>query len=475
MITKLNFKALNKKENTVDLSLASYMETQAEVYRQLGSSGVFSVRQYNNPIAFDNTTKVWDTSYSSLSIHNHPNYRGMAGCGEVSVMVNGYYIRTRHNDYRLYSPTGKNFRRKEILPPTGVNSVEYMRNVYENNPEDCIVYLSYVEVWLEKLSTDVGDRTTSFRHAVEAKNLKDALDNGILFNVTGHKNKRENIPYQPIIVRRVLENGDTQLAVVRYRISSHPVASLSNSAQKREIRYADGSTAVVDLASNPNITAKHGKGRKQWFYTKVLPKLCTKVPGLDGLDAAIQESYFDEKIGLDDVINTENAAFYNHSYTFNYADASGRTRAQRGFNDPNLFVAKTNNPKVLDSVSYMLPYELIIRTPREAWNPDNLPFVSKVSGKGTKEDPYTGVNINKYNYTIPVDTFADNTIVDPADTKKKAWVLGKEYYASGINVFDYDGHRKRYPIAPNYHDYSKASCDLSKLIKYLGIDENEIK
>ena len=475
MITSLNLKALNKKENATSLSLASYMETQAEINRQNGSSGVFSVRQYNTPTAFDNTSKVWDTSYASLSIHNHPNYRGMAGCGELSVMVNGYYIRTRHNDYRLFSPTGSNFRRKEILPPTGLSSVDYMRNVYTNNPEDCIVYLSYIEVWLEELSTELGDRTTSYRHAIEADDLKDALDRGILFNVTGHKNKRENIPYQPIIVRRVLDNGEAQVAVVRYRISSHPVASLSNKSQQKEIVYADGSTTTVELLPNPNFKTKKGSGRKEWFTTDALAEYCIMVPGIDGLNAKITESYFDAVIGLDDIINTENAAFYNHSYSFSKSDASGRNNAQRGFNDPNLFVAKTSNPRVLDSVTYMMPYEMIVRTPREAWNPDNLPFVDKVTGKGTKDDPYNGVNINKYNYTVPVETFADNTIVDPADTRKRAWVLGKEYYASGINIFDYDGNRKRYPVAPNYHDYSKASCDLSKLIKYLGINENEIK
>ena len=457
---------------TQSLQLASYMEAQAEINRINGASGIFSVRQYNVPKPFDTKTKVWDTGYSSLNIHNHSNYRGMPGTAEFSAMVNGYYVRTRHNDYRSFSPTGLNFARKEIMPPVPTdNTTKYMRDLYTSNPEDCVFYLSYIEVWLEKFNeSDIGDRTDSFRHVTEAKDMRDALDKAILFNASGHKNRRENLPYQPILIRRVNENGVSELAVVRYRISVYPVASLAPTGMNKEFTYSDNTTFTTRLVGNPNFKVRKGVGAKEFFDTDKLAEMCALCPGLDGPSANIVESYSDPLIRLDDTItdigttNVKNAAFYNHSFSFVGKDASGRSNAQRSFNDPNLFVAKTENDLVIDGISYMIPFELILRTPRESWNPDALPVIptSDITGTGTKDDPYNGVNPQIYNFTIPFSLFnIEPPESDPASTENLAWVNNKLYYASGINIIGYDGIRIRYPVAPCYHDYSKAASDLS--------------
>jgi len=522
---------LNMIEQTM-IGYSSTFESNAEVFRMMGATGVFGTRQYAYDEAFDPKERVFGVTYNAMGQHNHPNYRGMPGTAELSAMVNGFYVRTRHNDYRIYAPVqGSYLKRKEILAPqipsdvasralgdsdntvhgTDDTQYEFMKNVYTDYKEHCVYYLSYLEVWWETFAPDdVGDNTDSFRHAVDANNMKEVLEKALYLSAAGHKNRLENIPFTPVTVRRISDTGVPVLATLRYRINSFPVASMSDSIVSREFKYSDNSKFTVDLSPLPwdeadaikgditsdnkfklrkdlrqsfrdnksisnnrswNSVARSGRATFDLSSGK-LRELCERVPGMMGQGASIKESY--HEYGLNDDItdwgssSEKNAAYYNHRYSMVKGDASGRNNAHRGFNDPNLIVAKTDDPKVVDKVSYMVPLELVLRTPRENWNPYDAFGSGYPTGTGKDSDhPLTHAYYNRYNFSIPADLFGtvsdDGT--DVADTRNKAWVStpnngNQLLMASGINIFDYDGMRKRFAVFAEYQDYSKAASDL---------------
>ena len=78
-------------------------EAQAELLRGAGQSGLYMMRGYasGGPMPYD---RPYIESFNAAGIHNHANYDGMPGTAEFSAIVNGYYLRTRHNDYRLRAP-----------------------------------------------------------------------------------------------------------------------------------------------------------------------------------------------------------------------------------------------------------------------------------------------------------------------------------------------------------------------------------
>ena len=536
---------LNEIESK-NASASSIIEMQAEVNRMHGASGIFSVRQYAQDTAFTPTERVFDTGFGAITMHNHPNYRSMPGSAEFSAMINGYYIRSRHNDYRAFSPVQGNYlARKEILPPdlpasvktmaigSGVGSAtpfaantqyKYMRDIYTATPGDIVYFLSYIECWWEEFkNNDVGDHTDSFRHAIDATNMRQELEKALYFNAGGHKNRKENIPYEPIMVRRVLADGSNQLATFRYRINVFPVANRGTTTVSKTFNYSDASNITLSLPPLPYVESNamdrikntlnsfllRKDLRQRWRNNKTettvrswlniiqsrlasfdlppatLQSICESVPGMMGPGVNLTESYTD--YGLTDTLTDfgtstiRNAAYYNKAYSFLNHDAAGRSNAHRGFNDPNLFVAKTTNPRVIDGFSYMIPYELVSYSPRNIWNPDAVPDVGYAASHAVTfpsgidaANAMPGMHIDNYNFMLPSDLIATlSTQIDPADTRYSAWInstgVAKKYYASGVNIFDYDGPRRRFAIQPNYHDYSKAASDISLIKKELKL------
>lgn len=225
-----------------------------------------------------------------------------------------------------------------------------------------------------------------------------------------------------------------------------------------------------------------------------LLELCERVPGMMGQGASITESY--TQYGFNDTLTvyggtaTLNAAYYNHNYSM-LTDASGRDSAHRGFNDPNLFVAKTDDTQVIDGFSYMIPLELVLRTPREGWNPYGAVSTTDPTLGGTRSgltaaSPLEGWWYNKYNFTLPADMFAGtpSSGTDAADTYSSAYVntpSGVKYMnGSGINLFDYNestvlGHRKRFAIFAEFQDYSIPGSDLELYKKAMKVILKKIR
>ncbi|SFD14223.1 hypothetical protein [Pseudoalteromonas denitrificans] len=569
------------------LSSASYQEGMAELIRMNGGSGIVGTRQYQADKGFEVGHRVTDVSYATLNIHNHPNYQSQPGMAEISACINGYYFRTRHNDYKTKYATQGEFLKREYLHapaipenvlalPTGVNNdgtlnltdtqAGYFKNIKTQNPENCIWHLSYLECWIETVQNDnLQDPADSFRHSNDGNSLKTLFDKGRYLNASGHKNRLENIPYQPMRVNYVDEFGVPQFGILKYRINSYPVASLEQDNGTNSPKFVIGNSAshyhalsvslttaqitglkngtltevILTTSTNFNhshdikitwdgsrfngldlhsshqhpvvvIQSKNGKlpfdedkavkgiidktnrfklvrdlrtrsKHRSWkniarsrmarFECVDLASLCEKLPGMQGEGAFLPEEY--NQYGLNDVLQNNNgeplnAAYYNRSYRFNRNDASGRVSANRGYNDPNLFVAKTDHKQVVGGFSWMIPLELILRTPIEHWNPHNLPTSDyqtlkseDAQGKGkSAETAYSGIYKQHYWFGTPKALFSDNSSpTDAADTTNSAWVKNanneaKLVIGNGLRVHDLDGMRQRFPIYPVYFDHS---------------------
>jgi len=566
------------------LAEAAQEEGYAEFLRSQGASGIVNTRQYQADRTFELGYRVHDVSYAALNIHNHPNYKSQPGMAELAACINGYYFRTRHMDYAMAYPIqGRYLERVALnapeLPsaiaalPTGMNpdgsinftntQAGYMRDVKTANPQDCQWHLAYLECWLEQSEDDaLADPAESFRHSNDAVGYRDMFEKGRYLNASGHKNRLENLSYQPFTVRYVDAQGVPRFGTLQYRINSYPVGDLralggaeqsprfvvgnSNShyhslevvltsAQMTSIKSGvplelttsldfghthpvrvtwDGTqyqaldlhaghqhpVAVIadsngrlpyneakavagtidntnrfklvrDLRSRAHQSswANLAKSRMARFECADLLALCEKLPGLEGDGAVLEESY--TQYGLNDVLDAHNgagrlnAARYNRRYKFNRGDASGRVAANRGFNDPTLFVAKTSHPRVVGGFSWMIPLELILRTPRENWNPYSLPTgdyaalkAEEAAGHGTQAKPFRGVNALHFYYGTPVGVVPEVPgQVDPADTANTAWVKDaagtpRQVLGNGIRVHDVDGMRQRFPIYPLFGD-----------------------
>ena len=487
------------------LANASTGEGNSEILRMMGASGIFSVRQYTYDTAFNPSKRLFEINYGSIGVHDHPNYEGMAGSAEYSAIANGYYVRSRHNDYRFRSPANSPASylatQTNLTPPvpagilslpTGCNTdgtvdiinntqAKYIKNIKTDNPQDCVWELSYMEIWLEAFTSSLADPFDSFRHSIDANSIEEALNKALYLNAGGHKNRLENIPYFPTVVRTVDSNGLPIMATVKYRVLTQKVATLAE-IPYNEIESINGTTNLNSFKLLKDLQTKHhynyanwtnlSKSRRARFEMTggLLKSLCEKLYGMDGMNSYSNESY--DQYGLEDNLTKYgtstllNASMYNHDYSMIGRDASGRSNAHRGFNDPNLFVAKTTHDKVIDGFTYMIPLEMVLRTPAESWNPYNIPHVTVTGGGTMATDPLSGWNYNRYNFKIPSAIYTITGLPsDSADTYKSAFVQTPNHgvqkvRASGINIHDYDGHRRRFPIFASYHDYNKGNAEV---------------
>lgn len=463
---------------------ANQMEYYAEMMRFQGQSGVCNVRQYT----FGGTHayhRPFNVGYSALSIHDHPNYRGMPGMGEFAAMINGYYVRTRHNDYRLRKnqPSGSGFLRTvDIEPPAVPASVlakstptdqivemrKYMK-AYADTDTSVVDFrthfewtMSYLECWFEPFESSLTDTYDSFRHQVEADSMMKLLRKVLKFNAGGHKNNAENIPFLSTPVRMISDQGNPVFVTLKYRICCANVGNLRDYPKASVLALVDDwksqerfDQTMLELEASSSRSVRYKLKESSADNTRVmspagniLDDFMGKVSGLDGDGANLGEKYTDnsgreEELYAYGAKQKLNAAYYNRFNSFLRRDASNRSNQRRGFNDPMLFVASTTQSKVLNvsddgnslRFSYAIPIELILRTPLENFNPHSLPEVTRTAasagGKdGSQAKPLNGFAKDLYNYHIPAAFFTDNKPNgDPADTN-----LGKKYVNDSSGV-----------------------------------------
>jgi len=204
------------------------------------------------------------------------------------------------------------------------------------------------------------------------------------------------------------------------------------------------------------------------------------IPGLGGLDEIIEEY---KSIDSNGIYDPANKARYHRRYTTG-RDAVGRGAYINGWNDPTLITAFTKNSQIVHGTSYMIPLELILRTPLETWNPNDLELKSRsaITGSGTASSPYNGFAENFYNYHTPAEFYAGFDGTDPADTGKGAKAIRNmhgdvsNYIASGIWIVLpkikelQERVRVRFPIFWNANEFSPSNIMLSAYMK----ENNEI-
>jgi hypothetical protein len=146
------------------------------------------------------------------------------------------------------------------------------------------------------------------------------------------------------------------------------------------------------------------------------------------------------------------------------ADAVNETLIQTGISDPAAIIALTTKEEVYFGTTYMLPLEMVLRTPLEYYNPYDVPMLnrSQITGDGTEDNPFNGGSIIGFNYFMPEEMFDLNNWQPPrsnADTNYYMWVTDsngnkRHNFASGIWIFlpkfkwanDDDWIRLRYPV-----------------------------
>lgn len=500
---------------------ANLWEYHAEIMRGIGQSGIFLARCYNRA-GTEAFNRPFDGSYSAINLHDHPNYPGMPGLGELSAVLNGYYLRTRHNDYRLNATTGGAYlATAPIQPPAVPASVTAAGSVAAQAAEMRAYFqalvtsdhtlrdyrphfrwtLSVLELWPELLDGDaLADTFDSFRHAEDTASLRLQMLKTLRLNSAGHKGRFENVSFIPASLRQVFSSGKPQWIVWRFRIvaadvgsvGDYPIDQLLTAVDRPGERWHFNYTPDQLKASraarfriNTQLSTDPTFGSAASY--DLLDELMAKVAGFDGPAANLSESYMDDgqlvTLTQYGTANQLNAGRYSRRYSA-VADASNRSSAMRGYNDPSLFVARTTHQQVAGfddagqsyRFTYAIPLELVLRTPLESWDPYAIPTVAAVTGDGnTAATAYSGQRAEAYHYRVPAEFFAgDAPAPDPADTGgstkyvKDAGGVARLVRGSGIRAIlpaiDGVGNlRIRHPVYPLFWEGGHAQSMISAL------------
>ena len=501
----LNVNDLYAKHKTTNIVLAWQSEQQAEILRGMGQSGLYLLRQQTFN-AKEPEDRRFIGPYSVESQHNHSDFFNVVGTAELSAVINGYYIRTRHNDYKLVKPAPVNsgfLSTIEIPPPSVPNSIsslqnpddqiEAMRQLFQSYanggwPEGFAFNLSYLEVWFEPFTLSNSETFYSDRHQIATKTAQQDLEQILKYNTTGFKNIRENLLFNAPTVKFVNSDGTVDLVRIKYRIAAIDLSSLGDIRDKIEL--------VQDyLLENYNPTSNYFK-RYRLSENKNQPgfldQIMSMIPGLDGEGANLNEVYKDISLNTDVTIldynnNPLNIGYYNRYAGIPTNDASGFSKFLRSFNDPYLFVAmNTQNsvygPKIDNrnyKVSYAIPLEIILRTCLENWNPYNLPSLqpgTTLTGNGTQNSPYNAYSTRQNFYLTPSSFYSGQNESLPANTAKvSVWIydsngVARNVIASGIYVDlppinGVGTIRIRHAIFPVYHEGGYAFAYNSRVNK----------
>lgn len=495
------------------------LERDAMSWRSKGQSGLIMMKQYSfcGDAAYHRPSAV---NFSAIGIHDHSNYPAMSGMPEMQVVINGYPLHTRHTDYRWLQNVDGNYLdyvdadRPPVPPevtsqPTVAEQTTEMQRYYRalGNWDDSIfpgyrqytdVHVAYLETWFETITgPGLVDAIHSFRHEFDSDNVDEMHERMIAYSMTGLRSLGENGSFVPRIVRVPDNRGNNTYAVMRYRVLTKKLGNLDEWPVDKMVSLHDDPTTRLRSNLRGERLADHRMARFRVNHgiddsnllvrnrPSLLDEIMSKIPGLDGPSAFVNDVYIDG--GLTTYIKkygstTEdlNAGFYNRWYS-HPRGAAGRTNAQRGFNDPTLYVSRTTRPEVTSfghqgfdhRVSYAIPLELVLATPYMSWNPYGIfdfPNRADIFDGGsrdgtTPEKALLGTNYDYYWNLTPEEFYStDVGTIDPADTRSGAWILDKDdvprlVRSSGVYTFampipECPQIRLRYPIVPVHHEGS---------------------
>jgi hypothetical protein len=252
----------------------------AEILRGMGGSGLYSTRTYSVDDGNQALHRPFTVTSTAQFQHNHPNYYRMVGLGELCAIVNGYYVRTTHNDPTLIDQDGRILSAPPVpasvlAKPTGVSlnangtvsidtasdtQARYMRNLFTQHLEDTRLDLLYMEVWLEKLPAggDLNTLISSFRHKENANQLRDLLNFAQKLNYSGAKDLPENGSFRCGVISLVNANGTPEYAYINYRLRARAVGKLSTRVPKTSYSTGDQTPQVSFSVVSAAVGGTHG-------------------------------------------------------------------------------------------------------------------------------------------------------------------------------------------------------------------------
>ena len=495
-----------------------------ERIRSEGDSGLKKVR-----LAKRGTRPYYSETHSGdsvMAIHDHSDYRSMAGMGELNMMMNGVEFKTRHNDFNLKRPstTDSSYNAVEEIEFPGVppavtdlpnveDQVEEMIQWFKawNDQDDSVRnytdYFKPVLVYMEGAWTltdnTIDEPFTSDRHSLDAASWSDLHQKHYFTTQTGNKHKDENLAFLPTEIVDIVDDKPV-MAQWNYRILCHP---LNQDVPPDSFRVENELTTrlrhgwTADQLLKTSAARFKMTPRFEGFNTYgTLDHLMAEVPGKNNYGA----HFVDDALGVvnyeyQDVSATLNVGYYQRSSLAREVNETGTGKRHRGFSDPNLFMAMTNHSEIPSTIidecpedpdtscltqqrwSYAVPLEIIYLTPLNSWNPHDIEYKGAAhsdlgvtvtsgvrDGGHTPETAYDGANNENY-YITPSEFYA----ADQAETAKAVGVLNEagtvtSNSASGIRVFfpNITGVgvlRQRYPIVPVHGHGSSVWKELEAL------------
>jgi hypothetical protein len=521
--TEHNLGVVQQDLENIALVSADQEEYFAEVLRSMGQSGFLLGRQYTygGQFAFN---RPFTNNYSALGIHDHSDFgeeRMLLGMAEGKAIVDGKPIGRRHTDYepRMPAPVGSNWLATQpvqtpdvppdvLAQPTVELQIAKMREYFEvavgKRPASDVadfanafkVCIAYEEMWDEVLTQNIVDTFTSGRHKINASTMTELLNHVRYYNEGGHKDRLENIAYWHAFVKRVDAKGKSHIAVRKSRVCLMPVGNLVDYPLATTLESVDDilmrqrlglSQSQLEQTAHARfrIKSRVADSNGNIYQPDLIDEMFSKICGLDGDGAYLTEQY--DQYGLQDRL-TEfssakplNAAYYNRFYSAQYLDASNRSGAKRGYNDPTLWVAKTTRPEVSPVIvgteelrfTKMIPLEVVILTPLHKWRarPINKASTYSTSKGYAENNPLEGYHPTLNFYCTPIELYESGTksAADAADTAANyRWVrcadgIARKHTTSGVPIIlphipNVGAFRVRYPIPFSFYEGSYAQA-----------------
>lgn len=481
-------KLLSKRVNDSHFLTWQNAETMAEYIRQNDNTGIMRVKQHSDFPSAPFKQPI-DTHYSLMDIHQHQNYEAMPGMGQYSFVANGYIGYTRHNDYKLEAQGATAFSKVKVEAPSVPNynfTIQNMQdlfgrymsgNLVEEEKELFQWNMSHLVCWwqeVDSLDGYINDTFDSFRHTYGRSKPIVLAANFNEMRASAKKARFENVPFIPIASKGVGKDGKTVYSVFLYHIVTSHISSLDG---KRWDGFMSKKEDILSSAKFGEVSDLSVKARFEFSNKDDFDEAIKNIPSIGGLSEEITNY---KTIDGHTVTAPQNVARFHRKYQIAFLDAVGRGSYRNGFNDPTLIVAHTEHPKVVNGISYMIPLEMILRTPLETWNPNDLEVKENISGNGTLANPFNGIKSNNYFYHTPSDFFESYGTSDPADTgtgvKAITNINGEVTKNVGSGIYIVlpkikevaDRVRIRFPINWTSKEFSPANILLSAYMKENG-------
>lgn len=213
--------------------------------RSEGQSGIKIVRQ-RSVSDLHNFEVESHAGKHTAAIHDHVQYKALAGKGQTTMVMNGVEFNTRHDDYGLRMPSTRSTKLEETeevpfpkVPPlkdgnkdTKIKAMRSWFKAFIDQNYASLDYrkyfkpiLCYIEgAWYkEKTQDKLSVSTKSIRHFLDADSWMDLSDRMRFVAYAGSKDIAENLALLPTKIIDMINGTVPVLAQWKYRVLCHPI------------------------------------------------------------------------------------------------------------------------------------------------------------------------------------------------------------------------------------------------------------